>query len=493
MSKSRRAENRRMRSRSPIFKFIGYFSSVQFGIYLLIALGALSLLGMLIVQQNVEGFAAFYADLGQWQRTLLDSLGLFDVYHSWYYRLLLAALALNIILASIDRFPSTWKLISEPNITPAPPRFEAQPHFRDFIFAGGDPESAADTAERILRSRGFRDIRKASAGSARFVFAQKGSWNRLGAYAVHVCLLLILFGGFLTSWSARSGEMVLGPGDEAKQIVTTEVRGEERRRVTTNLPFSVVCRDIRQKLIDAKGSIRPGNTLDWITDLTIVDGETRNEVTVSLNAPVDYGGYRIFHSSVVPLGRARSLTLVAKSEGGGEERVSFGRTGAALLKDGTEVEFVNFRAGFDMKSEDPTADTSDYDSPAAVLEITAPDGNKETAFAFGGLLAEMPIANKPVSGYTFRIEEFEKVADKHILFFRRDPGQPFLYAGFGILAVTLLGVFLFSHRRIWFRVDVEGEGIRVRLAGDTNRPYDSFQGSFERTTNEISEGLRIAE
>ncbi len=486
-------ETARSRPRSWIFKLLSYFSSVRFGIYLLIALVILSLAGMVIVQQNTEGFPAFVAGLAAWQRTLLEWTGLFDVYHSWYYRLLIAALSLNIILASIERFPSTWKLVREPNVTLPPARFEASPHFRDFLFDEGDTESAGERAAEVLRSRGFRDIRQEVAGTVRFVFAQKGSWNRFGAYAVHISLLLILFGGFLTSWSARSGEMALSPGDESDQIVRSEVLGELRRKSTTKLPFKVVCRDFRQKLIDPNGPLRPSNTLDWITELTIIDGDNSTDVTVSLNQPVDYGGYRIFHSSSVPLGRARKLDLSASSEGKPVQRISLDRGGSAQLSDGTLVKFVEFRARFDMKSEDPTADTMDYESPAAVLEVTPPGRGPEPAFAFGELLAGSELASRPVAGYTFRIDGFEKVADKHILYFRRDPGQPFLYSGFAILAITLLAVFLSSHHRYWFRADSEGDGIRVRIAGETNRPYDSFDSSFEKTTTEISEALKSAD
>src|SRR4029079_15904845 len=45
-----------------------------------------------------------------------------------------------------------------------------------------------------------------------YVFGERGSWNRLGAYAVHVALLTIFFGGFLTSMFSINGQMPLEPG-----------------------------------------------------------------------------------------------------------------------------------------------------------------------------------------------------------------------------------------------------------------------------------------
>ncbi|QQS39718.1 MAG: cytochrome c biogenesis protein ResB [Acidobacteriota bacterium] len=484
------SSDKKDRPASTVFRVLAFLSSVRFGIFLLIALGVVSIAGMLIVQQNVDGFAAFYAELTPSQRTVLEYLGLFNVYHSWYYSTLLALLAMNIILASVDRFPSTWKLIREPHITMSPARFESSPFFRDYFFGSGDAESAAEAAAEDLRARGFRDIRKASAGSARFVFAQKGSWNRLGAYAVHVALLVLLFGGSLTAWFARSGEMDLRPGSSSRQIVTTEASADRTRRVTMALPFEVRCRDIRQKLIDTDGSIRPDNTLDWITELTVVEDGRSTDLTVSLNSPADYGGYRFLHSSAAPLGKARSVTLSVTGPAGASETMTIQRSGEARLKDGTKLRFIDFRAGFDMRSEDPTADTSDYESPAAVIEVSRPDGEEETAFVFGGQMAEMPVAREPVFGYTFRIESYERVADLHVLFVRRDPGQPFVYAGFGLLAVSLMAVFLFSHRRVWVRADGESEGVRVRIAGDTNRPYDTFPAAFSKISAGVIDSIR---
>lgn len=478
---------------SPVFRFLRFFSSVRFGIFLLILLGVLSLLGMLIVQQNVEGFAVFYAQLSPAQRTVFKWLGLFDIYHSWYFSLVLAALALNIILASIDRIPSALKTVREPNVTRSVARMESSPNFRDFIFSDGDAASAAAVASKVLRKRGYRDLREASAGTARFVFAQKGAWNRLGAYAVHLSLLVILFGGSLTAWFARSGEMALRPGSESRQIVTTQASADQTRRVTLALPFLVRCRDIRQKLIDSEGSIRPSNTLDWITEITIVDEGKETDLTISLNSPADYRGYRFYHSSQVPLGKARSLTLTATDESGNTQKVTLARNGNGRLKDGTRIRFVDFRAGFDMRTEDPSADTSDYESPAAFLEVTTPGGESENVFVFGGMMGELPMTKRPVAGYTFKVDSYEKVADQHILFVRRDPGQGFVYAGFAMLVVSLLAVFLFSHHRIWFRADGEAAGIRVRISGDTNRPYDDFPSSFARLTERLSDRLRSGE
>ncbi|HEY7543849.1 MAG TPA: cytochrome c biogenesis protein ResB, partial [Blastocatellia bacterium] len=92
-------------------KFLGLLSSVRFGIVMLMILLACCMIGMLIMQKDVDGFLEYYNRLTPAQRTIWGKLGFFDIYHSWYFGLLLAITGLNIILASIDRFPTAWQYV----------------------------------------------------------------------------------------------------------------------------------------------------------------------------------------------------------------------------------------------------------------------------------------------------------------------------------------------------------------------------------------------
>jgi len=83
---------------------LDFLSSVRFGVVQLCILVVLAMAGMLILQQNVDGFDAYYVSLTPAERVVFGYLGLFDIYHSWYVNLILLTLSLNIILATIDRF-----------------------------------------------------------------------------------------------------------------------------------------------------------------------------------------------------------------------------------------------------------------------------------------------------------------------------------------------------------------------------------------------------
>jgi cytochrome c biogenesis protein len=82
----------------PVFtRILKFLSSVRLGVTLLIILSVLSMVGMLIMQQNVEGFDHYYATLKPSQKIVYGRLGLFDIYHSWYFNLLMLFLAITLV------------------------------------------------------------------------------------------------------------------------------------------------------------------------------------------------------------------------------------------------------------------------------------------------------------------------------------------------------------------------------------------------------------
>ena len=84
-------------------RFLKLLCSVRLGVTLLVLLGLACLIGMLVMQQNVAGFERYFAELTPAQRLVYGKLGIFDIYHSWYFNALLSMVSINIILASIDR------------------------------------------------------------------------------------------------------------------------------------------------------------------------------------------------------------------------------------------------------------------------------------------------------------------------------------------------------------------------------------------------------
>ena len=458
-------------------------SSVKFGVGMLVMLAAACMIGMIIVQENVDGFDKYFASLTPAQKFLYGKLDFFDIYHAWYFNAILLVLSLNIVLASIDRFPSAWTFISRKKLDASGHWLSGQKPSATVSLRASGLEEAVARVTGAFRAARLKAVVTEKKGKT-YVFGERGAWNRLGAYAVHVALLTIFLGGFLTSTFMQYGQMPLEPGLSSNEMTETVFNVDQLSRTVHPLPFEVECTDIEQKLIRKEGAITADNTLDWLTRIRIKDSERgETEALVHLNRPYDYRGYRFFQASFIADGKARSVKLQVTPQAGGQpQELTVERDGAATLADGTRVELRDFSANFTVGgNNNQEMDGSVYNNPAATLAVSAPGAAAPVrAVAFTPEMAERaPFARQPVAGYTWRLVDFEKAPKAHILAIQKDPGATVVYVGFTLLGLTLCGVFFFSHRRVWAQVDDRGDGrYEVVIGGNTNRNQLGFEDSF---------------
>ncbi len=262
-------------------RILDFLSSVRLGVSVLIALVLLSFVGMLIVQQNVNGFETFYLSLTPAEKTVFGWLGLFDVYHSWYFLGLLLFLSLNIVLASIDHFPAAWKYISEPKLWATRGWLLKQKEKAIIKIEGSDKNEIAEKVKSVfaqnnLKSRfhteeiinygtdekGRRDFNKIETNQNLYVFGESGKWNRLGAYIVHVFLLTLFLGHYIALTTGFDADVRFIPGQTTNEIQLIQTNLDKQERYTVALPFTITCTDIEQQLINPKGDIGIGNTVD---------------------------------------------------------------------------------------------------------------------------------------------------------------------------------------------------------------------------------------
>ncbi len=461
---------------------------MRLGVGLLITLGLACLTGMLIMQQNVEKFDRYYAQLTPSQRLVYGGLGFFDIYHSWYFNVILCVLSLNIILASIDRFPKTWTYVSKRNLT-VPIRWMRDQRQSDSIIISGTQPEFEPLITKAMKEFGWRKVFVSEKGGRKFLLGESGVWNRFGAYAVHVGLLTIFIGGFLTAQFGNTGQMPLTPGKSTDLMLDTVVDLDKTNQITKQLPFEITCTDIQQKLIRKEGSISVQNTIDWLTYFKINDETGTHDAFVQMNRPFDYRGYRFFQASFVPVGRARSIVVRLTPTGGGQtEDVTIKREESTTLSNGNRIQFSEFRGNFSIGKEDLDEDTSEYPNPGAILKVTQPGQPPQTAYAFGPEMANMPVASKPVAGYTYQLVDFERVSDQHVLSVQHDPGSNVVYVGFVLLFLTLVAVFFFSHQRVWAAIGKTEDGrLEIVLAGNANRNQNAFDEKFKRFTAKLKQ------
>jgi len=88
---------------------------------------------------------------------VLDALRLTDVFHAWWFVLLLSLVSLSIIAASVQRFPNAWRFFSRPYKSPDESFRNALPLHK--LIPVKDEEAALSVADRVLKKAGFHPER----------------------------------------------------------------------------------------------------------------------------------------------------------------------------------------------------------------------------------------------------------------------------------------------------------------------------------------------
>ena len=142
------------------------FSSVKLALILLIIIAITSIAGTLIPQR--EEAMEFARRLSPGLVQLFRFLQLFDMYHSIWFRIIFGALALNLIVCSINRFPATLRLFKA---LPSPDRsrpFENHPSHRTFS-PKGEFEQITDRVTEILKGR-LKNLKRKNTERGVFIY-----------------------------------------------------------------------------------------------------------------------------------------------------------------------------------------------------------------------------------------------------------------------------------------------------------------------------------
>jgi ResB-like family len=92
-------------------------ASIQLTIVLLLSLAITSVIGTLIPQNSEP--AAYVAAFGETLYRFFAVLGLFDMYHSWWFQVLMVLLAANVVVCSADSVRAQTHVSGGPVSKPA--------------------------------------------------------------------------------------------------------------------------------------------------------------------------------------------------------------------------------------------------------------------------------------------------------------------------------------------------------------------------------------
>ncbi|TYT73867.1 cytochrome c biogenesis protein ResB [Desulfobotulus mexicanus] len=437
------------------------FASIKLSIIVLLLLAATSVVGTLIPQR--PGARPEVGE-GLWAQ-ISSFLFLHDMYNSWWFQLLLLLLAVNLIVCSLERLPAVWRWVRK---TPRPPRLERVRKLDNaavFVLKE-DLDKAEKKALDALGGWGIRTGVERD-GDARLVHGEFGRWTRLGVYAVHLSVLLLLVGGLVGSLFGFSGFVNIPEGDTAHEI---RLRGGGG---TKDTGFSIRCDSFYV------GFYPDGTPREYRSTLTLLDRDGKEILTedIRVNHPLTYQGVRMYQSSYgTAAARSVSLKLIPED---GEPILMTGEVREPFSVPFTEghIVLMNFMDNFQLRGHRL--------GPTFLGFYESAEGKRETLV----LPRRHPGFDRMrmgERGFAIEINDYEPLYFTGLQV-SKDPGVVLVYLGFTLMLLGCWVVFYLSHRRIFVLLESREEGgVQYTVGGTANRG----QHALKQRLVKIEENLK---
>jgi cytochrome c biogenesis protein len=385
---------------------------------------------------------------------------LYDLFHSWWFTLILTSLALNLIACSLERLPRIWYLVRFPER-----RLDHVAGLRFKVPATG----SATTADALV-ARLQRDGYKVQSSDG-YVFAERGRYARFGVWIVHISLLLILGGGVFGRLTAFEGTAnVSQNGGITTSFIQRNPDGTQFRHRLVDQDgkrFIVRCNDFRLK------EFEPGRPKAFESDLVAYEdagngemGKELTHATITVNHPMHWGGLTFYQASYSQLdqGSRARITLFDKTTGKSRE-IMVAPGEAVPAAEGLTYELVAY---------DP-----DFSGMGPAVQVVRAQDKDQSSFWVFNKDKDFDRKNRDDR---FGLS-FDRLAPLYAtgLQIARDPSVPVIYTGGFMLFLGIGIAFYTSHKRIWAQV---ANG-KLALGGASHRNAEGFAVEFDGLVQEL--------
>lgn len=436
-----------MNSKNPIFAF---FSSVKLALFTLFLLAVTSIIGTVIPQK--ESFQWYVQNYSETTANIFRVLSIPDMYNSWWFLSLLTLLSLNLIICSINRFPTVWKQITADNLATDLSRLNKMRLSRSWKCNTSKSALATDLSQSLASNGWKTEERERDNGL--LLFAQKGAMSRTGVYIVHASILIIFLGAIIGELYGFKGSIMLPETRSTDKIFAFDTQA------AIPLGFEVRCDGFGIDFYDS------GMPKAYRSDLTVLEnGKIILEKQIVVNDPLNYKGITFYQSSYQSY--EDFLLTVTDQETGATERVILPfQQSQDLTTHNAKIGILNAQARGQAVSSMKIWFDDDQGSPS-IFWLEADD-----QVTVERLDKKYTIAGKQMYATGLQVA--------------KDPGVWVVYIGCTMMIVGLFIAFFMSHRRIWLMLDQKGETTSVLMAGSTNKNKNGFEKTFVILTDQLA-------
>ncbi|HUV86796.1 MAG TPA: cytochrome c biogenesis protein ResB [bacterium] len=353
---------------SALRKIFTFLSSRRLAVFLTLALGVVALVGALVPQNRPPEY--YEAHYKEWAYNVLNTIGLTDVFKSWYFIGILIFIAVSLAVCTGRRVSAAFAAFKV-----RPPRLP----FDEGTFCQTEigPETAFKPVIAALRRLPFDSFE----GEGIF-YGRRGRRALIGALLIHVGLLSALLGVLLGVFGRRDEIFVF----EGQRLALPRTYGEGF--------------EIKADAVDVAADANTGKVLSYQTKINLLrNGDEVAAGELELNKPLRYHGLAIYQSDKASAD-AKGLILeelvlkkgaAADDYGGakfswevgtesGDVTMVPGETGA-LGTTGLTLRYVEYFERFYASEAGVGDDGADY-NPVAFVEIENVEGEKAKGVLF---------------------------------------------------------------------------------------------------------------
>jgi cytochrome c biogenesis protein len=316
---------------------------MRFAVSLLTVLGIAAIIGT-VLNQN-EPYTNYMIEFGPFWFGLFDVLGLYDVYHSVWFLLILLFLVTSTSLCLYRNTPGMLRELRAWREHATENSLRAFSHQATFPFAAA-MDAVLPRLMAFLTARGFRYKTLAQSNGDLLIAAKSGSYQRLGYIFTHAAIVIICIGGLMDGNVPFKVQELLGQKVvETRDVPETQVPPQSRLSVgnlsfranmtlpegtrgnvafmrmrdgylVQELPFSVGLEKFRIE------HYATGQPKSFESDLVILDKDLKEPLraTIKVNHPLIYKGIAIYQSDFQDGGSKlfmKVLPLLAASKDSG--------------------------------------------------------------------------------------------------------------------------------------------------------------------------------
>ncbi|HIJ60639.1 MAG TPA: cytochrome c biogenesis protein ResB [Nitrospirae bacterium] len=455
---------------------IWYFlSSVKLAIFVFTTIGISSIFGTIIDQssdpeKNIKLLTKIFGQsIALDVYKIIDTIGLNNMYHSWWFITLLFVFASNLIVCTLERLPSVLKIIKEPIKPINEEQFSNFP-IRHHFTLNMHIDKASKLISDAFSKSGFKLYENREDNNIQS-YSEKGKYSRLGLYITHISILLLFLGVIAGLFKGFNGYLNLLEGTNSS--VAYLQNGQE-----IPLGFEIRCDDFDVSFYE--GSDTPKS---YKSNLTIIEnGKEVLKQQIEVNSPLRYKGITFYQSSYGFSPSPQSLfhfRITSRSKKQLETKIHFDEQ-FTIPDTNITVKVADFSPAIAMDESGKLFTYADnMVNPAVFLEFY--DGKS--------IINRQWVLKRFPQSWVFPEGEIEFVdlwgSQYTGLQVRKDPGVWLVYLACLIMSVGLYMSFFMTHKKIWILLKKNANKTDVIIVASTNKYKNTFENKIQETVSSL--------